>query len=124
RIDFARIMADMRSMRAANADGARQWVEQSMTPVYDRVRFVGDKLLETAGGDRISGDKIFIASGARAAVPPIDGLEETGYWTNEDVLELDAQPASLIVIGGGYIGAELGYFFAALGTTVTLVNPS
>ncbi len=123
RVDFGQIMRDMRAARADNAAGARQWVESDMTPFFERVRFVGDKLLETDSGTRITGDTIFIASGARAAIPPIDGLEETGYWTNEDVLELEAQPASLIVIGGGYIGAELGYFFAALGTEVTVVNP-
>jgi dihydrolipoamide dehydrogenase len=124
RVDFAGIMADMRNARAENAAGARQWVERSMTPIDQRVHFVGDKLLETSTGERISGDKIFIATGARPTLPPIDGLAETGYWTNESVLELTEQPASLIIIGGGYIGAELGYFFAALGTEVTLVNPS
>jgi dihydrolipoamide dehydrogenase len=123
-IDFARIMGDMRAARANNAAGARQWVESAMTPFFTRVRFVDDKLLETEDGTRVTGDRIFIASGARAAIPPIDGLEDTGYWTNEDVLELEHQPASLIVIGGGYIGAELGYFFAALGTAVTVINPS
>lgn len=123
-IDFARIMNDMRAARADDAAGARQWVESAMTPFFTRVRFVGEKLLETEDGARITGDKIFIASGARAVIPPIEGLEDTGYWTNEDVLELEDQPASLIVIGGGYIGAELGYFFAALGTAVTVINPS
>lgn len=122
-IDFAGIMRDMRATRADNAKGARQWVEDAMTPFYTRVRFVGNKLLETEDGTRLTGDTIFIASGARAAIPPIEGLEATGYWTNEDVLELETQPASLIVIGGGYVGAELGYFLAALGTRVTLVNP-
>ncbi|WP_168203170.1 dihydrolipoyl dehydrogenase family protein [Marinobacter fonticola] len=123
-IDFAGIMRQMRSSRANNASGAREWVEAAMTPVFERVRFVGDKLLETESGTRITGDKIFIASGARATIPPIEGLEDAGYWTNEDVLELEQQPESLIVIGGGYIGAELGYFFAAMGTDVTVVNSS
>lgn len=122
-IDFVSIMADMRRQRADNAAGARKWVENDMTPVFSRARFVGDKLLETEDGQRLSADKIFIASGARPSIPPIDGLEKAGYWTNEDVLELKARPKSLIVIGGGYIGAELGYFFAAMGTEVTIINP-
>jgi len=123
-IDFAGIMRQMRASRADNAASARETVEAKMTPVFERVRFVGDKLLETESGTRITGDKIFIASGARATIPPINGLEDAGYWTNEDVLELEQHPESLIVIGGGYIGAELGYFFAAMGTDVTLVNPN
>ena len=124
RVDFPRIMRDMRAARARDANGARVWVEETMTPFYTRVRFVGDKLLETEDGQHISGDKLFIATGARAAIPPIEGLEGTGYWTNEDVVELESQPQSLVIIGGGYIGAELGYFFAALGTEVTVINPS
>src|SRR5699024_8013692 len=77
---------------------------------------------ETAAGLRLSADKLFIAGGARASVPPIEGIEEAGYWTNESVLELERQPDSLIIVGGGYIGAELGHFFSALGTAVTVIN--
>ncbi len=124
RADFARIMASMRQARADNASDPRRRVEATMTPVYSRVRFVGERCLETAQGERISGDSIFIATGARASVPPIEGIEECGYWTNETVLELHQQPASLIIIGGGYIGAEMGHFFASLGTRVTLINGS
>src|SRR5690625_4382596 len=69
RADFARIMRDMRSARAGNAADVRQWVDEAMTPFYSRVRFDGDKLLETDEGQRITGDKIFIAAGARPAVP-------------------------------------------------------
>lgn len=123
-VDFGKIMRDMREARAENAGGPRQWVEKSMTPIYSHVRFVDDKLLETSDGRRLTGEKIFIATGARPAVPPIEGLEDSGFWTNEDVLELTEQPRSLIIIGGGYIGAELGYFFSSLGTTVTMINGS
>lgn len=124
RVDFPAIMRRMREARAENAKGPRQWVEDAMTPFYGRARFVDEKLLEMEDGQRLTGDRIFIAAGARAAVPPINGLEDTGYWTNESVLELGQQPDSLIVIGGGYIGAELGHFFAALETEVTLINGS
>lgn len=123
RIDFARIMTHMRSERAKSAASVRAWVEASMTLVPERVRFVGDKLLETASGRQITGERIFIATGAQALIPPVDGLATVGYWTNREVLELERAPASLAIIGGGYIGAELGYFFAAIGTTVTIVNP-
>lgn len=123
-VDFKKIMQDMRATRADNAAAVRQWVEQAMTPFYSRARFVDTKLLETADGHRLTADKIFIASGARPAVPAVDGLEEAGYWTNEDVLELEEQPQSLIIIGGGYVAAELGHFFASLGTEVTVVDSS
>lgn len=123
-VDFAGIMQDMRSARTDNAADVKRWVDDAMTPFYSRVRFVDDKILETDDGQRITGDKLFIAAGARPTVPPIDGIEAAGYWTNEDVLELERQPDSLVIIGGGYVGAELGHFFAALGTEVTVVNGS
>ncbi len=70
----------------------------------------------------IKGKKIFIAAGARPAIPPIDGLQDSGYLTNETVLGLDEQPGSLLIVGGGYIGMEYGHFFSALGTRVTIVE--
>lgn len=123
RIDFASVMDNMRAARAKAASSVRGWVESSMTLVPSRVRFVGDKQLETDDGRRITGKRIFIATGSQATVPPIDGLADTGYWTNREVLELNEAPASLVVIGGGYIGTELGYFFAAIGVDVTIITP-
>ena len=57
-------------------------------------------------------------------MPPIDGLEETGYITNEQVFELKVLPEKLIVLGGGAIGAELGQSFARFGSKVTIVEMS
>lgn len=122
RVHFDRIMQRMREQRADNATGAKQWVDGALTPFYSHVRFIGDKLLETDDGQRISADKFFIASGARPVIPPIDGLDAAGYLTNEGVLELTTQPERLVILGGGYIGAEMGHFFATLGTEVTLVD--
>ncbi|ELZ07031.1 dihydrolipoyl dehydrogenase [Natrialba aegyptia] len=75
-------------------------------------------------GERIRGDTVVIAVGGRPVVPPIDGLESVEFLTSEDALFLDSQPDSLVIVGGGYIGAELGYFFGALGTEVTIVGRS
>jgi mycothione reductase len=74
------------------------------------------------GGDRIKGEKIFIVSGARPLIPPIKGIEEVDYLTNETLLELEDKPESLIIIGGGYIAAEYAHFFSAMGTRVTLIQ--
>jgi pyruvate/2-oxoglutarate dehydrogenase complex dihydrolipoamide dehydrogenase (E3) component len=66
--------------------------------------------------------KAVIATGARAAVPPIPGLAETGFLTNHTVFNLTEQPRRLAVIGGGPIGCELAQTFARLGTEVTIVE--
>jgi pyruvate/2-oxoglutarate dehydrogenase complex dihydrolipoamide dehydrogenase (E3) component len=72
--------------------------------------------------ERITSRNILIATGSRPLVPGIEGLEAVGYLTNESVFDLQHLPASLIVVGGGPIGVELGQAFARLGTHVTLIE--
>ncbi len=73
-------------------------------------------------GSVLRANNVVIATGARPAVPPIDGLDAVDYLTNETVWALDAVPASLAVLGGGAVGCELAQAFARLGTTVTLIE--
>jgi len=65
---------------------------------------------------------IVLATGTRAAIPPIDGLADLPYWTNRDAIAADELPASLIVLGGGAIGVELAQVFARFGVAVTVVE--
>lgn len=71
-------------------------------------------------GDMIKAGKIIIATGASAALPSIPGIETVPYLTSTTALELEQLPRSLLVIGGGYIGCELGQMFARAGVTVTI----
>ncbi|MBK1671481.1 dihydrolipoamide dehydrogenase [Rhodovibrio sodomensis] len=77
-----------------------------------------------ADGVRIRPRRFVLATGSTAAVPPIPGLAETPYLTNETVFELTELPEHLIVVGGGPIGSELGQAFAHLGSRVSLVEMS
>jgi pyruvate/2-oxoglutarate dehydrogenase complex dihydrolipoamide dehydrogenase (E3) component/uncharacterized membrane protein YdjX (TVP38/TMEM64 family) len=65
---------------------------------------------------------IIIAAGARPFVPPIPGLDETGYLTSDTVWDLEEQPGRLVVLGGGPIGCELAQAFARIGSSVTQVE--
>jgi len=121
--DFGRIMRTVRERRAEQAGGVRRWVEDAMTPLFGRARFVDEKVIEMDDGRRLTADRIFLATGAQPAIPPIDGVDEADYLTNETALELGERPDSLIIVGGGYIGCEFGHFFSALGTEVTIVHP-
>ncbi|TMT85270.1 dihydrolipoyl dehydrogenase [Haloterrigena sp. H1] len=93
-------------------------------------RFVDDRTIEieptdeTTDAERIRGETVVIAVGGRPVEPPIDGLEDVDYRTSDDVLFLDDRPDKLVIVGGGYIGAELGYFFGALETDVSIVGRS
>ncbi len=72
----------------------------------------------------IWGRHIVLATGSRPRIPDVPGLREAGFLTNETVFDRDRLPASLLVIGGGPIGAELGQAFARLGSQVTIVSAS
>jgi pyruvate/2-oxoglutarate dehydrogenase complex dihydrolipoamide dehydrogenase (E3) component len=65
---------------------------------------------------------VVLNAGTEPAVPPIDGLADTPYWTNREAMRLTQLPASLVVIGGGAIGAELAQAFARFGVRVTVVE--
>ena len=80
-------------------------------------KFISDKVMEVAG-TQITAEKIFIAVGARPQVPSIQGLAGTPYMTSTEALRNTRKPRKMIVIGAGYIAAELGHFYGALGTEV------
>lgn len=87
-------------------------------------KFENDKTISLEDGTKLSAKKIIIATGSHAFVPPIQGLKETGYVTNETVFTMDTFPKRLMVIGTGPIGCELGQSFRRLGAEVHLLNRS
>ena len=126
-IDFSSIMARMNKARRHGRDLLREEIEKDANIDYypAPVHFTEPYTLQVEGqfeGRRIRGKKVFIASGSRPAVPPIKGLEETGYLTNETVLEIKKPPESVIIIGGGYIAAEYAHFFSSMGARVTILE--
>ena len=122
-VDFPAVMDRMRRSRAAAESGIRQAYESNHQVDFylGEGRLTGPHTLEV-NGETLQADKILVAAGSRPSVPPIKGLAETGYLTNETVLELTERPESLVVIGGGYIAVEFGHFFAAMGTKVTILE--
>ncbi|MEM2891144.1 MAG: dihydrolipoyl dehydrogenase [Thermoplasmata archaeon] len=84
-------------------------------------KFVSDYTLEV-GGETIRAPRIVIASGARAQIPPIPGLDKVKYHTYRTVFDIEEQPESIVILGGGYIGCEFAHFFSAIGTKVTLIG--
>ncbi|HEX8339644.1 MAG TPA: FAD-dependent oxidoreductase, partial [Tepidisphaeraceae bacterium] len=90
-------------------------------------RFVAPRTIDVrpAGGGptrRLAGDKLFINLGARAVLPDLPGLADARPLTSESALELGRLPEHLLVLGGGYIGVELGQAFRHLGSRVTIVQ--
>jgi pyruvate/2-oxoglutarate dehydrogenase complex dihydrolipoamide dehydrogenase (E3) component len=73
-------------------------------------------------GQELEYERLVLATGSRPAIPPIDGLESVEYWTNREAARTHKVPQSLVVMGGGPVGAELAQFFARMGSQVTIVE--
>ena len=122
-IDFPAIMDRMR----ASIKKSHERIQKQLgtTDEFDfyfgEAHFSGEYTLEV-NGETIKSNTIFLASGARPLIPPITGLGEVEYLTNESALQLTARPESLVIIGGGYIAAEFAHFFEAVGTKVTVIQ--
>ena len=84
-------------------------------------RFLNEHEIETGDG-RLSFEKAILATGARRAVPPIPGLDEVEFLTNQTALDLNDLPASMIIVGGGYVGIEFAQMYRRFGTRVTLLG--
>ena len=122
-IDFSKIMDRIRNTIKPSQEHMRKGIEQ--VPDLDFFETIGrfiDKYTLDVNGKKIKGKKIFISSGARPLIPPIKGIENCKYLTNENIFDLKKQPRSMLIVGGGYIAAEFGHFFSAVGTEVTIVQ--
>jgi len=123
-IDFGTAMERMRRLRSGMSrhDSAVRFRDELGVDVYfGQGRFSGPNVVEVEG-KRLHFAKAAICTGARAAAPPIPGLAEAGYLTNETVFSLTEIPPRLAVIGAGPIGCELAQAFARLGSRVSIVG--
>jgi pyruvate/2-oxoglutarate dehydrogenase complex dihydrolipoamide dehydrogenase (E3) component len=102
-------------------DSVARFEGLGVTVIRAAARFVDDRTVE-AGGERIRARRFVVATGSRAAEPPIPGLAEGGFLTNETIFRLRDRPGHLIVMGGGPIGIEMAQAFRRLGSEVTVVE--
>ena len=127
-IDFKRVMGKIRHIREEvykDADDPRIYEKMGIDVVTASASFVDDHTLElasTRGLERVSSRYIVIAAGASAFVPPIAGLEDVPYLTNESLFEIDVFPRRLAIVGGGPIGTEMSQAFNRLGSKVHVLE--
>jgi len=123
-IDFASVMTRMRRIRSeiSRHDSAERFRDELGVDVFFGTgRFTGHDVIEV-DGKQLRFKRAAVCTGARAAAPPIPGLAEAGYLTNETVFSLTDLPPRLAVIGAGPIGCELAQAFARFGSRVTLIE--
>lgn len=121
---------DMKKVKArkdAVSGTASQNVEKWLRSMPHSTIYRGHAQLLSPNGiaindERISAERIFINVGGRAVVPPIPGLQTVPYLTNETIMEIDAVPRRLVVLGGSYIGLEFAQIFRRFGSEVVVVE--
>jgi pyruvate/2-oxoglutarate dehydrogenase complex dihydrolipoamide dehydrogenase (E3) component len=124
------INIDMKAVKArkdAVVAPSRNGVEQSLKTlkgctVYEgQARFVAEKRI-AVNDTELTADRIFLNVGARAAIPPIPGLNQVSYLTNSSMMDVDFLPPHLVILGGSYIGLEFGQMYRRFGSKVTIIE--
>lgn len=121
-IDFAKAMGHVHQTQAAIEphDSPERFRGLGVEVIFGNGKFIDDRTFEV-NGQELRARSFVVSTGSRPFTPPIQGLEEAGYLTNEQVFSLKEKPNSLAVIGAGPIGCELGQAFHRLGCHVTLI---
>jgi pyruvate/2-oxoglutarate dehydrogenase complex dihydrolipoamide dehydrogenase (E3) component len=128
-VDFAQVAQRISEVQAViqQHDSVERFTALGAEVLFGAASFADDHTVEIRSDDsvvRATGAKIVIATGSGASVPPLEGLEESGYLTNREIFSLPVLPASLIVLGGGPVALEMAQAFRRLGTEVTVVQRS
>ncbi|WP_020698872.1 dihydrolipoyl dehydrogenase family protein [Reyranella massiliensis] len=123
RVDFPRVMDHVAETIAAIApnDSVERFEKLGVRVLKEEARFVGRAEIQ-AGPHRIASKRIVLATGSRAALPPIPGLADTPHFTNETIFANRTLPTHLLIIGGGPIGIEMAQAFRRLGSQVTVLE--
>jgi len=120
-------MKRVKARKDAVSGQSRAGVERSLEGMANATVYRGHARFESprevrVGAELLTAPRIFVNVGGRAAVPPIEGLDRVAFLTNSSILELDAAPRHLIVIGGSYVGLEFGQLFHRFGSEVTVIE--
>ena len=127
-IDLARVRQRKRDIVNSFRNGSQARIEKTpnLELIFGTAIFTGVKTLMVRGKDgrerTLSAERIFINAGTRAAVPTLEGLDQVPFLDNKSIMELEAVPEHLLVLGGGYIGLEFGQMFRRFGSRVTIVQ--
>jgi len=123
KINFEKVMERMRTLIYTEINMIREGLSHSKNIDFfpTTAQFTAPYTLKV-GEDMITSKMIFLCTGSKPVIPPIKGLEKVGYLTSDTLLKLNRLPKSIAIIGGGYIAAEYGHFFSAMGSRVTIIG--
>jgi pyruvate/2-oxoglutarate dehydrogenase complex dihydrolipoamide dehydrogenase (E3) component len=127
-VDMAKVRKRKRDIVDSFRNGSQLRIEKTanLELIFGDASFSGSKTvsvrLQHGGYRTLSARYIFINAGTRASRPKLDGLDDVPFLDNASIMELDAVPDHLLILGGGYIGLEFGQLFRRLGSRVTIVQ--
>lgn len=121
-INMPKILKRINKETDSDSASITKWYDKNKNPAYfqGHARFIDNNTVQV-NDQLITAKRIFIATGARPFIPPIPGLKDTPFMTSTQALRARPTPKKLIVIGGGYIGCELGHAYNSLGSEVHLL---
>jgi pyruvate/2-oxoglutarate dehydrogenase complex dihydrolipoamide dehydrogenase (E3) component len=123
KVDMKAVKARMDAVVAPSRDGLEQSLKtlEGCTVYEGHGRFVAQKTVAVNAAE-LTADRIFLNVGARAAIPPIRGLDHVPYLTNSSMMDVDFLPAHLVILGGSYVGLEFGQTYRRFGSEVTVIE--
>jgi pyruvate/2-oxoglutarate dehydrogenase complex dihydrolipoamide dehydrogenase (E3) component len=127
-VDMAKVRKRKRDIVDSFRNASQSRIEKTanLELIFGDASFSGSKTvsvrLQDGGYRTLSARSIFINAGTRASRPKLDGLDNVPFLDNASIMELDAVPDHLLILGGGYIGLEFGQLFRRLGSRVTIVQ--
>jgi len=122
-VDMTKVKARKDEIVKRSREGVEKWMKglRGAKVFEGHARFEGPREVRV-GDEVLSADKIFINVGARAFVPPLDGLERVPFLTNSTMMDVDFLPEHLVVVGGSYVGLEFAQMYGRFGSHVTVVE--
>ncbi len=126
-VDFAAVMARKDRVVNNSRDGLTGWLEsvENLDIIRGWASFAGKEnghFQVEVNGEIHEAERVYLNTGTSARILPIDGLEDVDYLTNVSLMDLDELPQHLIILGGSYIGLEMGQIFRRLGSEVTIIE--
>ncbi len=126
-VDFAAAMERTEAVVRASRDGLIGWMHgaSGVALVPEWARFDGqarDRFIVRGSTQSFAARRVYLNTGTRPALPPIEGLDTVSHYTNETIMSLRERPKHVIVLGGSYIGLEMGQIFRRLGSAVTIIE--
>ncbi|MDE2473687.1 MAG: FAD-containing oxidoreductase [Alphaproteobacteria bacterium] len=122
-VDMKAVKARKDAIVAVYRNGVEQSLKtlQGCTVYEGHGRFVAEKKV-AVNDSMLAADQIFINAGARAAIPPIPGLDQIPYLTNSSMMDIDFLPSRLLILGGSYVGLEFAQTYRRFGSEVTVIE--